>query len=62
MATPSNRPYTEPELRAYLDRIDFPLGNDPIVLVDEISRDPKAALGKVVGAHLATVPFENTFM
>jgi hypothetical protein len=62
MTIPSNRPYTEPELRAYLDRIDFPLGNDPTVLVDEISRDPKAALGQVVRSHLERVPFENTFM
>jgi hypothetical protein len=62
MTIPSNRPYTEPELRAYLDRIDFPLGSDPTVLVDEISRDPKVTLGQVARAHLERVPFENTFM
>jgi hypothetical protein len=62
MSTPSNRPYTEPELRAYLARIDLPLGYDPRVLVDEIRRDPKAGLGAVARAHLERVPFENTFM
>ena len=62
MSTSSNRPYTEPELAAYLERIGLPKSITPESLVTDIEREPESGFGRVIRAHLEKVPFENTFM
>lgn len=62
MPVPANRPYTEREFAAYLERIGLSSSTDVETLVNEIVRDPQAGFGRMIRAHLERVPFENTFM
>lgn len=72
--TASNRPYNHAELASYFQRIDLPLGPDPLEFVktqmtsEELQNGESVSplllqgLESLIRAHLIHIPFENTFM